>query len=177
MEKSSFKHTLQVHSLRYPAWQVQDIYKLSHQAALGCEHAVVDHSHASTWLDEELSHLSGQMIDPLIDPISADGEIVRVHLRPFSLRNLPTEKLLDAFLQTALMYKGSTDTLHKHLEQAVELAQHNCLPVDPASLMDFFALMREKGFPAVHHSEAFEEAYHPAYRVVARKYLQGVPCS
>ena len=27
--------------------------------------------------------------------------------------------------------------------------------------------MRLGGFPAVHHSEAYTDAYHPAYRVVA----------
>jgi hypothetical protein len=31
--------------------------------------------------------------------------------------------------------------------------------------------MEKKGFPAVHHSAVYEEAYRPAYRVVGAIYI------
>ena len=43
------------------------------------------------------------------------------------------------------------------------------------SLSDFDELherWRKAGYPAIHHSEAFREAYHPAYRVIANEYLK-----
>jgi len=35
------------------------------------------------------------------------------------------------------------------------------------SVNRMFGEARAAGYPAVHHSDAFEAAYHPAYRVVA----------
>ena len=37
---------LRNHFNRYPLMQVQDVYKLLHQAAMGSEHAVVDETNA-----------------------------------------------------------------------------------------------------------------------------------
>ena len=46
-----------------------------------------------------------------IDPISEDGRIVRVHLRPLVRLGLPAESLLDAFLRTAAEFHGNISTL------------------------------------------------------------------
>jgi hypothetical protein len=37
---------------------------------------------------------------------------------------------------------------------------------------DFFKRVEEEGFPAVHHSTRYEEAYHPAYRVIKQDFLE-----
>lgn len=163
------------HMHRYPAWNVQDIYKLAHQATLGSEHAVSDRAHTSLQLEEEISHLSGEMIDPLIDPISVDGGIVRVHLRPYAHLKFPSGVLLEAYMQTASRFRGSTDILEEYLVQIEELAQFSYLNVEQASLEEFFSLMRKGGFPAVHHSKAFKQTYNPAYRVIARANLPILP--
>lgn len=176
MEKHlNVQQILLTHMLRYPAWEVQDIYKLAHQATLGSEHAVSDQAYASVQLEEEIAHLSGEIIDPLIDPISVDGDIVRVHLRPFTRLKLPSGVLIKAFLQTASEFKGSTIVLEEYLAQIEELASHNHLNVEPASLKEFISLMHKQGFPAIHHSIAFKRTYNPAYRVIARKFLPILP--
>jgi hypothetical protein len=163
------------HMHRYPAWEVQDIYKLAHQATLGSEHGVSDRAHTSMQLEEEISRLSGELIDPLIDPISVDGDIVRVHLRPYTHLKFPSRVLLEAFMQTAFRFRGSSDILEEYLVQIEELAQNSYLNVDHTSLEEFFSLMRNRGFPAVHHSKVFKQTYNPAYRVIARAYLPILP--
>ena len=172
MNLSSFHAILLNHAARYPAWQSRDVYKLAHQAALGSEHAVIDRERACGWLEEELAGLSGlEQIptdEPLIDPISADGSIVRVHLRPLVRLGLPAEPLLEAFLRTAdRVPRRNWNTLEEYLTAAGVLAENGQLVIDGVPLAALVEEMRLGDFPAVHHSEVYARAYHPAYRVVA----------
>ena len=61
-----------------------DIYKLLHQAALGPGHAVRDPATASAALASEMPGLGEGPADPLVDPISPDGRLARIHLRRLS---------------------------------------------------------------------------------------------
>ena len=163
---------LLAHHTRYPQWQIADLYKLLHQGAMGSEHAVPNAEHARRWLEDDLAHLApASPGEPLIDPISPGGAIVRVHLRPFNLMNLDTALLLDAFLRTASGFRGSTPDLERAWLTARALCTAALLPFDPKEMDNFIAPMREKGFPPVHHSDAYQTLYNPAYRVVARAYL------
>lgn len=150
---------------RYPAMQIEDLYKLLHQGALGSEHAVSDRRAAEQWLARELAEMGEGPPEPMIDPISAEGALVRVHLRPFLAAGNPPEELLAAFLETANGYRGSP----RALEAAWRIASASAW--FPAAAMDgFLGPLRSQGFPAVHHSPAYEAAYRPAYRVVALAY-------
>ena len=159
------------HARRYPEWMIDDVYKLIHQAALGSEHAVVDESTARSRLENELSTLGAGPDEPLVDPISADGEIIRVHLRPYSGMGYRLTSLLDAFVLTARRYRPSVSRLEGYIQEATLLAEEGGLPLNRASMAAFVSEMRRDGFPAVHHSALFEAAYLPAYRVVARAFL------
>jgi hypothetical protein len=169
---SSFFEILLAHERRYPLWQVQDLYKLAHQAALGSEHAVLSPEFAKRALEVEIQCTSAGNDEPLVDPLSGDGEIVRIHLRPFLNAGLLVPKLLDAFLLTAANFIGSIEMLQLYLTQAKKLASEKQIAMDVTDLAKFEVTMRGKGFPAVHHSELFKKNYQPAYRVVARNYLR-----
>jgi hypothetical protein len=153
---------LRSHFSRYPAMQIQDVYKLLHQAALGSEHAVSDSEGAQNWLRQELAEMGEGPQEPLVDPISPGGEIVRIHLRPFVSAGHNTEVLLDAFIRTANEVHGDV----RFLEQFWQAA--TVIPKFPAAEMaEFFQYMKVKQYPAVHHSPEYEQLYRPAYRVVA----------
>ncbi|HNR02742.1 MAG TPA: hypothetical protein PKK59_09415 [Anaerolineaceae bacterium] len=173
----SFRSILLDHAARYPAWQPQDVYKLSHQAVLGSQHAVNDREHARAWLQQELAALTAAPPelpdDPLIDSISEDGAIIRVHLRPLIRLGLSPDMLLAAFLRTAEEYQGSKDTLQRCLQEAIVLVKEDRLHFTSRRLTRFINTMAREGFPAAHHSAAYTRAYHPAYRVVARACLPG----
>jgi hypothetical protein len=160
------------HATRYPKWEAADIYKLIHQAAMGSEHAVADECAARAWLLRELREMGPGPDEPLIDPISSDGSIVRVHLRPFARRGLDPEMLLEAFLRTALEFHGSRPLLEGGLADAAELAGEGLIGLDPAEIGLLAARMEASGFPAVHHSDIYVIEYRPAYRVVARATLR-----
>ena len=155
---------------RYPLMQPQDLYKLLHQAALGSEHAVRDAQAARDWLARELASLLPGPLDPLCDPLSPDGRILRLHLRPFLAQGGDPQTLLEAFIQTANQFHGSPQDLRLGWAAALQLARDGQLPFSPALLAEFFTPLEEQGFPALHHSLAYAQAYHPAYRVVAREY-------
>jgi hypothetical protein len=156
------ERVIQDHLSRYPLLQIQDLYKLLHQAALGSEHAVTDRESVERWLKRELTEMGNGVSEPLIDPISHDGEIVRVHLRPYVAAGQDPTLLLESFIRTANEYHGDAQILEQYWQDA------GAMNIFPASEMDgFFQEMKQKGFPAVHHSAEYERLYRPAYRVIS----------
>jgi hypothetical protein len=157
-----FDSILKSHLARYPEMQIQDVYKLIHQAALGSEHAVTNRHEACVWLEREIIQLGDEDAEPAIDPISADRQIVRVHLKPFLAQGGDPEALLTAFVRTANEFHGDEQTLKNYWDIATGF-------FPPAAMDDFIQSM--KGYPAVHHSEIYTQRYRPAYRVILQKYL------
>jgi hypothetical protein len=141
------------------------------QAAMGAEHAVQDDAAAHRWLWHELQGLSNGPEEPLIDPVSPDGSLVRLHLRPYLAAQGDPAALLDAFIRTAREYRGSMDVLRRYWHTAERLATAGLLPYALGPLQHFFAAVQADGFPAVHHSAAYTHAYRPAYRVIVYDFL------
>jgi hypothetical protein len=168
---SGLRHILIAHSNRYPRWSVVDLYKLIFQAAMGAEHAVPDEAGARQWLLEEIRNLGSGPEEPLVDIISPGGAVVRVHLRPFVQAGKDVEQLLDAFLRTAREFHGSAQRLETYGRDAVQEATEGVFPFSADEVAAYMGRMKKNGFPAVHHSPAFEAEYRPAYRVVARDFL------
>jgi len=161
-----FASIVRSHKVRYPEMDVNDLYKLVHQAALGPGHAVDDPAGARGYLERELGGMGEGLYEPLLDPISGDCELVRVHLRPYQESGRDLDTLLDAFVRTANEYHGSVGVLEKYWDAACQTG------LWPLPVMDeFFAGMKKMEFPAVHHSDRYSELYRPAYRVVLRKLL------
>ena len=158
---------LHSHISRYPAMQIQDVYKLVHQASMGSEHAVPNPESARNWLTRELAGMGEGPLEPLIDPISADGEIVRIHLRPYLAAGNDPDALLEAFLRTANEYRGEIRLLEGYWQAALATKKFPA-----AEMEEFIQSMKVKKYPAVHHSAEYEKSYRPAYRVVARVFCQ-----
>jgi len=159
------ENVLHSHFSRYSALQIQDVYKLLHQAALGSEHAVSDPEIARNWLTRELSEMGEGPPEPLIDPISPKGKIVRVHLRPFVVAGHDPDVLLDAFVRTANEHHGDLRLLEQLWQAAIATTK---FPVE--EMEEFIRSMREQDYPAVHHSYEYEKLYRPAYRILALAY-------
>lgn len=163
---------LNSHLVRYPAMQVQDIYKLLYQAALGSGHAVRDQASARDRLERELAEMGAGPEHPPVEPISPDGRIVRLHLRPWLAAGKDPQVLLSAFLRTAREWQGSLETLRLYGSTAARWMEAQAGLVRKLELEDFFTEMERQGFPAVHHSPRYASLYRPAYRVVAVAYLE-----
>ena len=163
---------LSAHLVRYPAMQLDDIYKLLHQAALGPGHAVDNSAAARKRLDQELAALAEGPAEPLPDIISPDGRLARVHLRSYLAAGGNPDALHRAFVETANSYPASPDKLAKFCDCLGDLAAAGGIPFAREDVLAYFEKISGDGYPAVHHSDAFRRAYQPAYRVVAVDLLQ-----
>ena len=158
---------------QYPKMEIQDLYKLIHQGVMGSEHAVNDEESARSWLLEEINHMQPGPLEPVVDPISIGGEIVRINLRPYIKAGGDPQALLHAFIRTANEYQGSPREIIKCWNYAEKFARSGDLKYQPDALSDFITLMSDRAYPAVHHSEMYVQNYHPAYRVVVYSILNG----
>jgi len=157
------------HTTHYPKLEAQDLYKLVYQGIFGSEHAVIDASQARVWLEREVKELADGPEEPVIVPVSPDGRIVRVNLRPYVAGGGNLEALLEGFLRTAREHKGTAEQLRQYWWYAERLAEEQALGIAVNALKRYFEEMEAHGFPAVHHSDAYRRAYRPAYRVVMRE--------
>jgi hypothetical protein len=161
------------HLTRYPAMQLDDIYKLLHQAALGPGHAVTNPAAARKRLEEEIATLDNNgNADEGRDVISPDGRLARVHLRTYLAGGGSVDALNQAFVETANTYPAAPDKLVRFCGCLGDLAQSGAIPFEREHLEQYFARIAQDGYPAIHHSDAYRLAYRPAYRVVAVDRLQ-----
>ena len=193
-EESRFHQILSVQISRYPKMKIEDLYKLTYQGAMGSEHAISSVDAARAWLEREVEELSPGPEEPIVDPISPNGNIVRsdssivrtnrvivrtdssivrpdsliirVNLRPYISSGADLSSLLDAFIETANEYNGSEQKLSTYWNYLERMAEEGELPFQRRYLQTFFERMREERFPSIHHSSTYNEAYSPAYRVI-----------
>jgi hypothetical protein len=146
--------------------QLQDVYKLLHQAALGSEHAISNPDDARKRVERDLAEMRSGNDEVTMDPISPDGQIIRVHLHPYIAHGGDPETLLSAFIRTANEFHGDKNELESYWKTAKEMMHFSLEEMD-----EFMRPMRTGNYPAVHHSVVFASTYHPAYRVVLRELL------
>jgi len=152
---------------RHPQMAPEDLFKLLHQAAMGSEHAMADSAGVRAWMVSELATMGEGTAEPMVDTIAPGGRVVRVHLRPWVAAGRSTDSLLRAFVATARAVPQDTLMLVRYLAVADSMVAEGKLPFTVEPWRALVATARTGGFQALHHSPAYEAAYHPAYRVVA----------
>lgn len=165
-ERSGFQQVVSFHVEKYPILEVEDLYKIAFQAAMGSEHAVVSREAAGQWLEREMSSLSKVPSEPLSEPLSPDGSLVRVNLRALIELGCDPLPLLDAFVRTGKEFHGSQERLASYWLIIETMAEAEEIPFEVGRLEEMWKRMEGEGFPAVHHSATYRDEYHPAYRVI-----------
>lgn len=154
---------------RHPASRLQDLRKALYQSTFGCGHLVDDPSAAADWIRREAEHASDcREMEPL------DGPWCRVPLGILS-EGLTPETLAAAFAQSAAVPGEDIPALEDRLAVLMGLIREGTLPFDPAAAAAEIAAWRAAGFPACHHSEDYRNTYHPAYRVLHKRYAHLLP--
>lgn len=154
--------------IRYPALEIQDLLKFLHQSVYGCGHFVGPQ--AAELLEQELAELPS---DAGADPEPLDGDFYRLPLGYLSRHGLAADTLLRIFTLSAESPSGSQAALEEKL--SVLLDPDVGLPFSSEALAAAVEAWRAEGFPACRHSQAFREAYHPAYRVIRRQFVPLLP--
>lgn len=156
---------------RYPRMQVQDWYKLFYQSALGNEHLLADSSAVYHYLLHEWENLGPSAGEPLVEYLSADSQVVRLNLRPYRASGGSPADVYRMMAASTSFFTPSVDAFEATLAHLVFLAERGDVWVNPDALAAFIEEQRGRDYPAVHHSELYEQAYRPAYRVLARATL------
>jgi hypothetical protein len=159
---------------KYPALQMQDLYKLAYQAAMGNEHMMGDTGMAQKYLLEEFASVDPSNTEPVIEYLTTDSAVVRVNLRSFKAKKGDPAVLLEAMLKTSSLVKPSVETLRRYWGDVESLAEAEKIPFKKKDLQSYFRSLEQQNFPAVSHSQTVEQSYHPAYRVIAGR-LMPVP--
>ena len=156
---------------RYPAMGVRDLFKLLFQSAFGCEHLVSDRKTALSNIRSESTRVSPDAL-PRTDRLA--GQYSRVHLSWLN-EGLTPETLTSLFCASAVKEQGGHDRLESLLTTSKEMILCGDIPLDPILFEEELTKWRAAGYPAIHHSEAYREAYAPAYRVIANRYAGFLP--
>jgi hypothetical protein len=164
---------VRAHLSRYPLMQPSDAYKLLHQATLGSEHAMPSRTMAEQWLAREIAMLPPGPPEPLVDTLGTGGRFARINIRPFLAAGGSADSLLTAFVRTAREATRDTAQLGCALEAVRAMASRHEVAWPADSVQRLFAEAQAAGYPAMHHSDAYEAAYHPAYRVVSVTLVPG----
>jgi len=168
---STFVDVCQRHLRRYPCLEISDLYKLCYQAAMGNAHIGSRRAAILAGLNAELSQVEADADQPLSEEISPSGQVVRINLRPFKAKGLNSETLAEAVWLSARDFQPSVETLRVYWREVEAAGRAKAIPFTHETLAAYFAEREKEGFPAVHHSDAYMSLYHPAYRVIMKKYV------
>lgn len=166
-DTTSTEKLLRSHFNAYPKLQAEDIFKFLFQSVFGCEHMISSQAHAVSYLQKEAQNAdfcNAAKIERL------DGNYSRVPLAYLG-KGLNSTTLGKLFYLSASAPKGTVEQLESRLDIAERLITQRKIPL---SIDDFKAACdrwKAEGYPALHHSDAFREAYHPSYRVISNKYV------
>jgi hypothetical protein len=157
------------HLESHPLGEAGDLYKFLHQAVFGPEHAIKDRDVAAEWMEREVEGL-GPPLDgePPCEPLGGEIPMVRVNLRPFVANGSDPDLLLDAFVESANRERGDGRQMETVLSLAASYVECAGRGEMAPEIRQLAARAAEAAFPAIHHSEAYVEAYRPAYRVIEK---------
>ena len=168
--KDPFQEIIQDQLQRYPQMQTQDLYKLVYQAAMGNIHLGIDPAVLKNYLVNEMDKVDASDNEPLVEEISPEG-MIRVNLRPYKAKSGTSEKLFKAMRETANTFTPNKNKIIQYWEVIEKMTEDNSIPFNKSELESFLKEMQASDYPAVHHSDQYLELYHPAYRVILKKYL------
>ena len=157
---------LSIQHQKYPQMQCQDAVKAVFQAEWGCEHLISDEQSVYDYLKGEWERTPEDASCALIEPLG--GHFVRLHIAAAKAQGLSMDTLFRMFLHAAQIRCGDAARFSDALDSIAGMAREGRLPFSYEEAEDCIRAYRARGCPAVHHSEAFRQAYHPAYRVIDR---------
>jgi len=164
------------HLAWYPAMEPADVYKLLYQGVLGPEHLIASPQAFATRLRAEYDAALPDEAEPLWEPVRPDWALGRVNLRPFKAGGEDIERLIAACLETAGRSWGTPAELRAAWATFVELCRTvlyltgtgsgrwSAFPL--ATVLALSDRLAAEGYPPIHHSAAYHQAYRPAYRLV-----------
>ena len=151
----------------YPQLELQDLMKFLYQSSFGCEHLLSNPDTVKKRIQQEL--------DAKLDTCNSieylDGDYVRLHLN----YGLSVNTLSTLFILSNQQEKNGIEQLENKLQTLLDLIQDNTLPFSLELSKDILLKWKKEGYPAIHHSNTFNQLYHPSYRLIHKRYVPYLP--
>lgn len=156
----------------FPESRLQDLYKSFFQDRFGPGHIIRDRQSALDYILSELAE-ADTLTGPRTAPCGWQGNYVRVNLSVIADGRMTAEELTDALIASAKEITPEDIERWKaewtEMEAIIEKAYPDIpdLKEDKARI----AGLLDSGQYACHHSDAYNAAYHPHYRIIAKEAL------
>ena len=175
-QRQGIRDAIDAQLREYPETRVQDVYKDFCQDNLGPGHLIPNPASARDYLLSELGEYRGDLdsaryLKPELRyfPVGDRHNFVRVDLSVVLDGLVSEETLLDAFVRSANEGRIASEKDWVRKWRKVEAVLKRDFPDIPGAAEDLASIdsLIAGGNLILHHSEAFERAYHPHYRIVA----------
>lgn len=163
----------------YPASTLKDIYKNFFQDAFGPGHLMSNSPDAElrmrNYLEQECEEAKGDPNPcPDYELTGSHGRFYRVNLSVINDGRIPMDIFLKAFMKSAALFTLPKVENWKQEWISIERCIHELGYRFPDQAQDSAAIMNilDQGQYASHHSIAYNEAYHPHYRLIERSIFE-----
>lgn len=154
---------------KYPQATLQDIYKGSFQDVFGPAHILTDRDAVKKYIQYEMSQVESYENEDYV-PCGWQGNFYQVNLKVIADGRIAMDDFVDAFMASA---NGIDTTLTPKFIDNWQLVQQSVRKIIP-ELEGFekdstlLSHLLKKGKYVVHHSEKFNDHYHPHYRIIRK---------
>lgn len=160
---------LLTHADQYPEMEPRDAVKLLYQNEFGGGHLIRDEEKCLSYLESEYQGLSSSSGMPLLEDIG--NGFFRVNLAALDTHGITPAELGHAFIRSSSVHHGNMAEFLQKLQLLRELTEEGEMPFSADSLDSYLTEYEKAGYPPVSHSDAYRNAYAPAYRVVRSDFL------
>ena len=157
---------------KHPSMSPQDIVKLCYQAVFGAEHLLEDSEKARAYLSEEMDSVTAEDGE-LYEKISSGT--IRVNLRVWKKRGLPTEWLFNMFAYSLKKSTRENEAFLCVIREAERLIASADVSFSLAEWEKYIEEYISDGIRAVSHSEEYRRAEKPSYRIVDASFIRIFP--
>lgn len=167
---------LKKHLIETPRMEPTDAVKLAYQSAFGCGHLLSARQACADFVRREMEAVPACAAAPAA--VLIGGGLCRLNLAASAVRALSPERIADMMMITndhVLARKDNAARFEESLMQLQALAEAGETSFSADELHTYLADYRAQGCPPVSHSEAYRQAYHPAYRVVLSDFAVLLP--
>ena len=147
----------------YPQLELDDLMKFLYQSSFGCEHLVSNLDTVKKQIQQELN----TQADACNSIEYIDGDYIRLHLN----YGLSANTLSTLFVLSCQQEKNGIKLLEDKLQILIDMISSEELPFSLKKAKLTLLKWKEEGYPAIHHSNTFNQLYHPSYRLIHKKYV------
>ncbi len=149
--------------------QVQDIYKLVYQSAMGMKH-LIEFGGAKQYFIEEYNSVQSDKNTELFENIHPESKIFRIDLRKAKAESIDKYILWKLLIKSANSFEANEKSLRRWWQEFCQSGLSNNFD----DLESFNQKLQANGFQAYHHSEIYRKQYSPSYRLITDGFAKSI---